>query len=239
MRAASTRPLLVALCACLLTLTSACTQAHIEPYQPKQRKYTQPVELGDLTQGGEDGSLWSANSQHNYMYADQRAMRTGDILTVQIEEFADAQRDASTETDRKAKMNAEIKSFLNVMAKLQRLDPDLDPSSLVEASMESGFAGRGATSRSERLKATVPVTVKRVFPNGLLFVEGHRVVMVNQEEHHFYVSGVARPQDIDEANYIVSSRLADCEIEFTGRGVVSTAQEKGWLGRFFDWIWPF
>lgn len=218
---------------------SACTQAHIEPYKPKTRDYKMPVALGDTTQTGADGSLWSDSSQNNYVYADQRAMRAGDILTVQIEEFADARRDASTETDRKAEMNADIKSFLNVMAKLQKLDPDLNPEALVDASMSSGFSGRGETSRSERLTATVPVIVKKVFPNGALFVEGHRVVMVNQEEHHFYVSGLARYQDIDESNVILSSRLADCEIEFTGRGVVSNAQEKGWMGKFFDWIWPF
>lgn len=229
----------VALLGALVCSHVACSQAHIEPYQPKTRDYKMPVELGTNENSAVDGSLWSESSQRNFIYADQRAMRAGDILTVQVEEFANAQRDASTQTDRKAQMNADVKSFLNVMAKLQKLDPDLKPEALVDASMESGFSGRGETSRSERLTATVPAMVKKVFPNGAIFVEGHRVVMVNQEEHHFYVSGVARPQDIDESNVIISSRLADCEIEFTGRGVVTRAQEKGWMGKFFDWIWPF
>ena len=39
--------------------------------------------------------------------------------------------------------------------------------------------------------------VRRVLPNGNLFIEGHRVVLVNHEEHHFYISGVIRPEDID------------------------------------------
>jgi flagellar L-ring protein FlgH len=76
-------------------------------------------------------------------------------------------------------------------------------------------------------------------PNGNLFVEGHRVVLVNNEEHHFYISGVVRPIDIDQENSVKSSMIADAEIEFTGRGVLSDNQQQGWLSRYFGWMWPF
>jgi flagellar L-ring protein precursor FlgH len=81
--------------------------------------------------------------------------------------------------------------------------------------------------------------VRKVLPNGNLFVEGHRVVLVNSEEHHFYISGVVRPIDIDGENSVKSSMVADAEIEFTGQGVVSDSQRQGWLNRFFGYFWPF
>ncbi len=81
--------------------------------------------------------------------------------------------------------------------------------------------------------------VRQVLPNGNLFVEGNRVILVNNEEHHFYVSGVARPIDIDETNAVSSSRLADAEIEFTGRGVLSDQQRPGAMQRVFGRVWPF
>jgi flagellar L-ring protein precursor FlgH len=191
--------------------------------------------------GGEraEGSLWTDGERVNYLYADQRALRAGDILTVQVEEFADAKRETSTSKKRVTEMNADITAFLGLMAKLNEADSDIDPKALLDASSKINFDAEAGTGRSERLTATVPVMVKKVLPNGNLFVEGHRVILVNNEEHHFYVSGVARPYDIDESNSVASSRLADAEIEFTGRGVLSEGQKPGPVARFFGWIWPF
>ena len=81
--------------------------------------------------------------------------------------------------------------------------------------------------------------VKKVLPNGNLFVEGHRVILVNDEEQHFYLSGIIRPIDIDQNNIISSSKIAEAEIEFVGRGVMSDNQRQGWFSRFFSWIYPF
>jgi flagellar L-ring protein precursor FlgH len=65
------------------------------------------------------------------------------------------------------------------------------------------------------------------------------VVLVNNEEQHFYISGVVRPIDIDGENSVKSSMVADAEIEFTGRGVLSDNTRKGWLARRLGFLWPF
>ncbi len=218
---------------------AACAPTQLGEYKPRVRQYKMPVSLEAQDGNQTEGSLWSKGSQVNFVFADQRAMRLGDIVTVRVEEFADAKRGANTTLDRQSEYAAEIQGFLGLLKRLQALDPNIAPSKLVGAKPSQKFAGRGDTGRTESVKATVPVTVKQVLPNGNLFVEGHRVILVNNEEHHFYVSGVARPQDIDQANMISSTRLADVEVEFTGRGVVTEQQRQGWLGQFFQWIWPF
>jgi flagellar L-ring protein precursor FlgH len=81
--------------------------------------------------------------------------------------------------------------------------------------------------------------VRQVLPNGSMFVEGHRVVLVNNEEHHFYISGVIRPEDIDGTGMVPSSKMADAQIEFVGRGDLTSGTSKGWLSRALDFIWPF
>lgn len=222
-----------------LSMMACASQKHIEEYEPKERNYELPVEVQQAQSERSTGSLWTSSERVNYLYADQRALRVGDVLTVRVEEFADAQRATSTKKRRVTKMNADITAFLGLMAKLQKLDGDIKPSALLDASSEIDFDADAGTERSERLQATVPVMVKQSLPNGNLFVEGHRVILVNNEEHHFYVSGVARPYDIDESNSVASSRLADAEIEFTGRGVLSEGQRPGVVARFFGWVWPF
>ena len=59
------------------------------------------------------------------------------------------------------------------------------------------------------------------------------------EEHFFYISGIVSPEDIDGDGVVSSARLADAQIEFTGRGTLTAAASKGWGSRFLDWIWPF
>ena len=76
-------------------------------------------------------------------------------------------------------------------------------------------------------------------PNGDLFVEGTNVVMVSNEEHHLYVSGVVRQVDILANNTIPSSRIANAEIEYIGRGDVNDQQRPGWGARALTRGAPF
>jgi flagellar L-ring protein precursor FlgH len=38
---------------------------------------------------------------------------------------------------------------------------------------------------------------------------------------------------------VASSRIADAQIEFTGRGDIADQQRKGWASRLFESINPF
>jgi flagellar L-ring protein precursor FlgH len=63
--------------------------------------------------------------------------------------------------------------------------------------------------------------------------------MVGEEEHHIYVSGIVRRVDIADDDSVPSSRIADAEIEYTGRGDISDTQRRGWLSRTLSKLWPF
>src|SRR5205085_10586344 len=104
---------------------------------------------------------------------------------------------------------------------------------------EQQFTGAGAVQRQGQVLATVPLRVRQILPSGDLFVEGTKVVMVGNEEKHIYLSGIVRRIDIAEDNTVPSSRIADAEIEYTGRGDVSDTQRRGWLSRAASKLWPF
>ena len=53
------------------------------------------------------------------------------------------------------------------------------------------------------------------------------------------MSGVVRPEDIEQDNSVRSGLIADAQIEFTGRGVLTENQEQGWLSRLLTAINPF
>ncbi len=220
--------------ACLAT---ACASS--EPHTFPQREYEFPVQVEAPDEVSQTGSLWSNAAAGNYFYTDQRAFRAGDLLTVRIAERANAQRNAGTSTSRSSDFSADMDSFAQVLERLEDLDSDIDPSVLLEMSSSMNFDGSGETNRSETLEATVQVIVRQVLPNGNIFVEGQRVITVNNEEQYLYVSGVARPIDINDRNELSSEHLADAVIEFNGSGVISQQQQPGWLTRFMGAVWPF
>jgi flagellar L-ring protein precursor FlgH len=214
--------------AALLALAACSSVQHVDKYVPKQREYDPPKSADRNTEEPSPGSLWRDGRSPAMLYTDARALRENDLVVVKIEEVADAKRSADTDMTHRSDLSA-IANFM------QAVKPQL----AIQGGFDKRFQGLGSTARTERLTATVPALVRKVLSNGNLFIEGHRVVLVNQEEQHFYISGVVRPIDIDQENSVKSSMVADAEIEFTGRGILSDNQKQGWLSRYFGWVWPF
>jgi flagellar L-ring protein precursor FlgH len=218
----------------LVVLAGCASQApQIQPYTPKHRNYeaSTAAPQADPTRG----SLYRAGRLGSTLFTDARALRADDVVEVKIEETADARRTADTDVARSSKSAANLNAFVQAMNQPTQYGGQ----GQFGAGSDSTLRANADTSRTEHFTATVPAIVRQVLPSGNLFVEGHRVVLVNQEEHHFYISGVVRPIDIDQQNSVKSSLIADAEIEFTGVGVLSDGQEQGWVSRHLGWLWPF
>jgi flagellar L-ring protein precursor FlgH len=183
------------------------------------------------------GSLWPENGHG--LFADFRAYRVGDLVTVRLDESSKAAGDSSTQLDRESSESMGVPNFFGLTTALARAYPDIDPEKLIEWMSESNFSGKGSTSRGNKLDGSISVRVKKVLPNGDLFVEGTKVILINDEEVHMYVSGVIRAEDLDSSNTVASSTIADAQIEFSGRGVLSENQKQGWFTRLFAKIRPF
>lgn len=217
----------------ILLGAAACGPAHIQSYEPKRREYEPIVAAKPAEETREDGAIWSPSAGGNTLVTDVRAYRTNDIVTVRVEELASAKRSAGTRTRRDGSIEFGGDAF-----SLLRDNTALDPERLLYAESGTAHDASGRTSRDDEVRFKVAATVTKVLPNGNLFLEGHRVVLVNDEEHHFYVSGVARPADIAMDNSISSVQLADAQIEFVGDGVMSEGQQPGWLTRILNYINP-
>lgn len=229
----TTRLILMAWVAC----AAGCGPAHIGEYTPKHREYKLPTENKGEDEPSSPGSLWRDGRPASMLFTDARALHANDLVVINIEEVANASRSADTNLSRSSTSSAKIDAFLGLLKKLKVSSTDSGLN--IGGSSASALASTGSTDRSESFTATVPAVVMKVLPNGNLFVEGHRAILVNSEEHHFYISGVVRPIDIDQLNSIKSSVVADAQIEFVGRGDLTDNQKQGWLSRYLGWIWPF
>jgi flagellar L-ring protein FlgH len=233
------RPLAYALAVVSLgCVVPACGPNHIQPFTARDRKYN-PGEYAATRADAKpsNGSLYS-EAQPGYL-EDTRALRVGDITMVKINENAQASGGATTNLKKDTSRSASVDSLLGLMPAMKKAYPNIDPGQLLKMASSFDFDGEGKSERSGTLKGMIGVRVKQEMPNGDLFVEGTKVVMINHEEYHLYISGVIRPSDIEMDNSIDSSLIADARVEFTGRGDINDQVERGWLTKVLDFVNPF
>jgi len=222
----------LALVAGLALFALACT-THIAPYRPRQRRFH--PDAYPAAPIADDGSLYRGGG----LFEDVVARRRGDIVIIRIDERDTGSHAASTKLAKKDAATYGLPAAVGLLAALQAKYPDVDPAKLFSSESDMAFSGSGAIERKGALTATLPVRVQEELGNGDLYVEGTKVVMIGAEEQHLYVSGIIRIRDIAEDGSIASSRIADAEIEYTGRGDVNDQQRRGWGSRLLAKLWPF
>jgi flagellar L-ring protein FlgH len=222
----------------MLVTLAACGPNHIAPFTARERKYKAGEYAATQTQNKPaTGSIYT-EAQSGYL-EDTRALRVGDIVLVRINEKADAEGGATTNLSKETNRSAGVDALLGLVPAIQKAYPNIDPKELMAMASSYDFAGEGKTQRAGSLKGVIGVKVKQELPNGDLFVEGTKVVMINYEEQHLYISGVIRSSDIAPDNSVDSSLIADARVEFTGRGDIDDQVERGWLTKFLDAVNPF
>ena len=220
----------------VLPLFLAACVHHIAPFKPKVRNYKADKYSPSETVVGE-GGLWNDSAESLFTY--RRPGRVGDMVTVLIQESANATRNAGTDTSRKSEISMGMPILAGLMGALQSAYPALDSKKLLSAVYQNDFQGKGQTKRSGTIAATLTTRIKKMLPNGDLYIEGTKVVMINQEESHLYLSGVVRRSDIQADNTVMSNLIADAQVEYTGRGPLDGAQKQGWFSRALNWLSPF
>lgn len=217
---------------------AACGPPHVAPFTPRHRKFVEHKYAQTSPEAKPaDGSLFSEATPG--VLQDARAVAVGDILFINIDESTAASGDASTTLNRDSSMDANMQALLGLVPALKKSHPDIDPAQLISLMSSSGFAGDGKTTRKGELQGSIAVRVRENMPNGDLLVEGTKVVMINHEENHLYISGLVRSSDIGRDNSVLSSRIADAQVEFTGRGDVASQTKRGWLTEILDSVNPF
>ncbi len=169
------------------------------------------------------------------LYADTKARRVGDILTIVLQERTAASKSANTSTTKESTVDFGAPTLGGGGVTVNG-NPVLSAS--VDQSRE--FTGEGESTQSNSLKGNITVTVARVLPNGNLVVRGEKLLSLHEGQEFIRISGIVRPVDIGPDNTVPSTLVANARISYGGTGQVAEASKAGWLTRFFNSIfWPF
>jgi flagellar L-ring protein precursor FlgH len=180
-----------------------------------------------------DGSIYHDN-RNMELFADSRAHRAGDILTIVLVESTQASKKASTSTGKTDKTALDAPTILGQGLSIG------GKSAGISLGGDRSFSGDGSSSQSNQLTGQITVTVAQRLTNGNLLVRGEKWLTINQGQELIRISGIVRPQDIGQDNSVASTRVADARISYTGRGSLADSNTQGWLSRFFNSKWmPF
>lgn len=181
-----------------------------------------------------NGSIFQASAGYAALYEGTRARRVGDPLTIVLVEKTAASKSANSKLDSNG--NAGISLTPPTTGALALFKPT---SGTASATGSRGFTGGGTADQANSLSGEVSVTVAEVYPNGTMLVQGQKRVTLNRGDEYVQIKGVVRTADIDADNRVLSTRVADAKIAYTGKGDVARASRQGWFSRFFSVISPF
>jgi len=177
-----------------------------------------------------NGAIFQPARGYAPLTSGARASMVGDLLTITLVERTQAAKTSAANTDRSANLGL--------------TPPTTGPLSLFSASdatMGGGakFDGKGAATQSNQLNGELSVTIAKVYPNGTMLVRGEKMLTLNRGDEHVRISGIVRAADIGPDNRVLSTRVADARIAYSGKGDIARASRQGWLSHFFSIISPF
>ena len=117
MQKTSSRSTIAVLAVILIAGLAACTgsRSSIQPaLQRMQAQEAMAPHLAATSATEIDGSLWQVRSSLNGMFIDTKARNVGDIVTVEIDESAEASNRANTETGRTSSLEAGIDKLFGI-----------------------------------------------------------------------------------------------------------------------------
>jgi len=185
------------------------------------------------------GSLWPGESSRNMLFVSNKARRVNDIVTIVISETSVGTTKASTNTSRDTTTAAGVGTMLGLEKSVTDGNSNMKGSINIGGTSSNSLKGAGDTSRTTVLNTNLTARVLKVLENGTLFIEGRRQLTMNGEDQYVVISGVIRPEDINNDNVIASQYISDARISYVGAGVINDKMKPGWLTRVADAVWPF
>jgi flagellar L-ring protein FlgH len=161
------------------------------------------------------------------LFSDQKANRVGDAVMIYVVETSSASNDAKTSSSRQGSVS---------LAGSGAMSTTPLPNVSMNLGTTNTFAGEGSTASNGSVQAKISARVDSVLPNGNLMIRGNRTIVINGEEQIISIAGIIRSSDIQADNSVYSNNISDAVIKVHGNGIVSRAQEPGWLTKIFHWL---
>ncbi len=164
-------------------------------------------------------SLWSDNGS---VFADKKARNVGDILTIVINESTTQRMTKSSSNEKSG--NVSLGAGTGIFDFLKA----------ASASGSDSFEAEGSASDTSRFSGQITVTVVEVLPNDNMVIEGTQSIWQGRNEQKITLRGIVRRDDVTMNNTVPSTKVANAELKFDGKGPLNAKQRQGILTQIFN-----
>jgi flagellar L-ring protein precursor FlgH len=179
------------------------------------------------------GSLWSPGAALGDISSDIRARGPNDTITIVVAELTSAQSSGNVTSQRAFATQSAITGLFGQIP-TQNVNP------LLAANSSTQLKGQGQAAAGSQLTTRLTGRVIAVLANGNMVVEAQRQVYMNNQHETMIVRGVVQPTDISNNNSVLSTAMANLEIEMKGKGIISdSTRPPNPVTRAILWLFGF
>jgi flagellar L-ring protein FlgH len=157
------------------------------------------------------------------LMADHRAGQIGDLVYVQFD-LADANSHTNNYSSAKSASASGGSGTGIFNLPLVRLNNSVSGQTAASVAQSAGGA--------DSFTSTMMATVTGVLPSGALQITGDQGMSVNGRQQTLHITGTIRPEDIDNTDTVLASRVANVQASFKG----DDQKNKGLLARIISWL---
>jgi flagellar L-ring protein precursor FlgH len=178
-----------------------------------------------------NGAIFQATN-YRPMFEDRRARLVGDTITIIISERTTADKATANGSSKSGSASGAITKFPFV------------PSGLFSSLRVGGAADRSSedtdtASSGNTFVSTITVTVVEVLSNGNMVVSGEKQVAFDRGAEFIRFSGVVNPANINVANQVSSTQVADARAEYRTNSQIDKAAVLASMTKLFLSVVPF
>jgi flagellar L-ring protein FlgH len=161
------------------------------------------------------GSIWIDDGQLTRLNTDVKATHENDPISVVVVESLSASTDGTVKNSRSSNANSQVSAMLGKINAGNALN------SLLNQVSSDGLNAQGQSVTDSSLTTTLGGEVEAVLPNGMLVIQAVRQVSFNQQTELIRLRGLVRPADINARNQVLSTDIANLELEVVGKGIIN------------------
>lgn len=154
---------------------------------------------------------------------DHRAQQVGDLVGVQFD-FSVSNGSSQTVQNTKGYNVALAGATGNAALGFLRFPTGLGGS--------TGTQSANSNTGTNTFKTAMMAQVTNVLPSGALEIAGDQNLLINGQKEVLHMTGTIRPEDIDQTDTVLSSRVANLDGRFDG----NFKDNRGLLRRILDWL---
>lgn len=188
-----------------------------------------------LSGSAQAGSIWAKRgSNAKPLYADDKANKIGDLVTVIISEDHKVDNKVKRDLERSTSQSLGFDSDDIAIGSISPL-PDMT----ISTGSDKTLSGKSDYKDERTIEDSITAVVEDIHPNGNLVVIGNRKREINGDTQIIQVSGIIRPSDISYNNVVYSTQIANFQLVAISEGATADYTKPGWLGKILNAIWPF